>query len=1546
MLPPPHPAAHCSFAGTLPNSLILANEYPQSVAGLLALALLAVFAASEVLLVYWTRRRPHALLAWLLWWIVLVSVGALIDLLLLHSTSLIVFSVSFGPIVVLALFVYRSWAADHFIFVKSLRELRTLTADAVAQAKAAVQTGAVTVEPPASELPLDQPSAADDEPPTVDEEGGKPPPPPSAPPSPPGAAPEVLRSTSGHHSKAGSAANGCAGCIAGFMLAVNKASRALWSAVHASPPLFRVVCGCGLVILHIVQGFALSFTLEITGWATAMASFCLLLALFGFISLYHQPRRFALPTTCFLLIILAHVTFCVLYWLWGLDGATSGTLVLRLLLYALGAPVCVLLLSLLWLWHDSGWKATPPKIVLHGLVFLGVLLLIFTALLGILYSWQMAVAIVLAAGTLTVCALAARTWHLNDGFLPRIWRIALAVLMLLVALSGVALALVSPANDSLAAVNGFVGASLSWWTIVIVVFAVGVASDRMIGGQTATYTQWPTVVPSFRIMGREKRIERADLSYVLYLVAALAGAAWCALAAVTFEPMGLGVGVGAAIQLSLGTLLITRAFRSLSEIGALAPYINQTVLLAASDSVSSTAKSGGASSQGGSHGGHGGDGDIEAADASGSSPSIAHTNQPYAAQAAVDAAQKELTAAHAKIFLFAGCACGQASDVAAEERRTAAKELNRLDDALRDEWSLRRAHWAKFYGVVVMGAMDAQAEHERNLERFVRTTLETRGAAEALPRGRLQRLSPHHRRVIEVLAAEEVARQAEEKRQRELAAIKDERLLAIQSLMRDRAAGHKAYLRDKEKEWEAALSKALTGLRAQRVPLEQQVPAARAAAERLAAELTNLGQLTMFKPPVNADASAFASTGLPEELESAQTAEGKLATIVGAMVDVGAIRAEEEAKMAADKDGQVQQQGEVLAADLPTELLTNEELNSALVELTRTRQLLSRVRDAVDGAYLAASKALEQGADEVLRALAATSEKLGTALVAIETDATKVGEQIAAALREQEAARRAEMEQQMQREREAREMKQREEAIAAEKVRQAAERERQEREAKLRGLDDKARMMMVDVEPKLAVCRREGQPYVDKAFPPDDDSLLPPEVRGRGQWQRATGTAMFSASDGKPNPDQIEQGALGDCWFLSALSVLADRPGLIEDIFVTREPLPLDEASTSANPPNAGLYCVRFYKEGRWTSVTIDDYLPTGNRGRPLFAKARGNELWVSLIEKAYASLHGSYSAIEAGQIEEALCDMTAGIKIDFAKLTAAPSEREQLWRELASLASNPAYLLGAASKFTDDGGGDTHKSARGIVHGHAYSVLDLKQTSDGLKLLQLRNPWGRDEWTGKWGDADMALPENSRVREQIRFELSDDGKFWMSFDDFVDEFSKVSVCLLPTDMSLDMEIHSKWAGKSAGGCPNNRDSVMNNPQIVISITKPTDVVLTLTQQDTRIGVGSNKREHEAVGLQLLYGSNLDRARSSSEFHRYEVGSNGTWKMEREVTMKLQLTMRGSGDTTKYVVVPSTFDAGVERGFTLRAFTQAHKESVQVVAKYNCDEDEGTLQQL
>lgn len=62
--------------------------------------------------------------------------------------------------------------------------------------------------------------------------------------------------------------------------------------------------------------------------------------------------------------------------------------------------------------------------------------------------------------------------------------------------------------------------------------------------------------------------------------------------------------------------------------------------------------------------------------------------------------------------------------------------------------------------------------------------------------------------------------------------------------------------------------------------------------------------------------------------------------------------------------------------------------------------------------------------------------------------------------------------------------------------------------------------------------------------------------------------------------------------------------------------------------------------------VTVDTLIPCSEKtSKPLFAHCKDpNELWVPLLEKAYAKLHGSYEALDGGSVTAALVDLTGGL--------------------------------------------------------------------------------------------------------------------------------------------------------------------------------------------------------------------------------------------------------------------------------------------------------------
>ena len=75
-----------------------------------------------------------------------------------------------------------------------------------------------------------------------------------------------------------------------------------------------------------------------------------------------------------------------------------------------------------------------------------------------------------------------------------------------------------------------------------------------------------------------------------------------------------------------------------------------------------------------------------------------------------------------------------------------------------------------------------------------------------------------------------------------------------------------------------------------------------------------------------------------------------------------------------------------------------------------------------------------------------------------------------------------------------------------------------------------------------------------------------------------------------------------------------------------------------------------------------------------------------------------------------------------------------------------------------------------GLEPNHAYSILDVRclETERSLRLIRLRNPWGKCSWKGSWSDSDPIWKSLPVLREELQPRGGEQGIFWIEFSDFM----------------------------------------------------------------------------------------------------------------------------------------------------------------------------------
>eukprot|EP01035_Chromulina_nebulosa_P020461 gene20461-26549_t len=354
---------------------------------------------------------------------------------------------------------------------------------------------------------------------------------------------------------------------------------------------------------------------------------------------------------------------------------------------------------------------------------------------------------------------------------------------------------------------------------------------------------------------------------------------------------------------------------------------------------------------------------------------------------------------------------------------------------------------------------------------------------------------------------------------------------------------------------------------------------------------------------------------------------------------------------------------------------------------------------------------------------------------------------------------------------------------------------------------------------------RQSLYNIENVIPMYDD-----EISASITWCRPQGISDYPVYFNTTNRIAVIQGNLPDEVFIGALMAVCTYPkyDLMENIFSSRP----DDFKRH------GIFTCRFYVEGDWVEVITDTNIPClkddlTNLYTPVYSRSIDiDEMWICLVEKAYAKAVGSYEAIPRVRIQEALMHMTGG-SVQQIHINDDPLFKtgNKLWEMLKEHLDSFVMILTSPTPLNLDDSPSAQESnylsyedlqnltEENITHlkqpnqfqlNHFYSVILAREYAK-VKLILLHNPWskGIDCWFGNYSNINKKFwLDNENLLDKIKGDSTipwsldePNGYFWMEYTDFQIYFNNTFLCkLFPTNFYKFYCIKGEWREKQAGG--------------------------------------------------------------------------------------------------------------------------------------------------
>eukprot|EP00584_Thalassiosira_punctigera_P010558 CAMPEP_0172532722 /NCGR_PEP_ID=MMETSP1067-20121228/5669_1 /TAXON_ID=265564 ORGANISM="Thalassiosira punctigera, Strain Tpunct2005C2" /NCGR_SAMPLE_ID=MMETSP1067 /ASSEMBLY_ACC=CAM_ASM_000444 /LENGTH=591 /DNA_ID=CAMNT_0013317271 /DNA_START=43 /DNA_END=1818 /DNA_ORIENTATION=- len=417
-------------------------------------------------------------------------------------------------------------------------------------------------------------------------------------------------------------------------------------------------------------------------------------------------------------------------------------------------------------------------------------------------------------------------------------------------------------------------------------------------------------------------------------------------------------------------------------------------------------------------------------------------------------------------------------------------------------------------------------------------------------------------------------------------------------------------------------------------------------------------------------------------------------------------------------------------------------------------------------------------------------------------------------------------------------------------------------------------------------------------------------------------------------PHTIKQHCVSDCSFIAGLCISAAferrfNRKLVSSIIYPRDP---KTGMPMYNPK--GVYMVKLWLNGVARRVLVDDTLPVDDRGRllcshttPLVKTDGGNdlELWVPILEKAYMKLCGGYDFPGSNSGVDLFC-LTGWIPErlffpeDPKNVRDFEIPVERAWERLNSASSwgDCLVTVSTSKELTEE-----QAESVGLFTGHAYAVLGVVQTSNGTRLLQLKNPWASKGWKGRFSSRDKMSWRDPDFCKEVGYDPAsatqfDDGVFWMSWGDVLLYFRNIHMSW-STDPKLfrcRTSVHGYWNKET--GPSDDSYNVGDNPQYTVTLSEK--AIESKAKLWILLSRHVTKQEQEGREVTDFLTQHIHRIKNPKERVWYPNSNNvltGAYTNNQHVLVKYDV----KGPEDKFLnIVLSQYKKSNDLGYTLSCF--------------------------